>query len=164
MVAYSIIFGIETASGFKKLLGKRTTKLFSSSSRSWRVESREHHMAVLVAFLLMLGLLWSVSGLMMKEELSEFGEAQLWLACIVGPFGVWMRWFLARLNGRGLGEKGLLKWVPFGTLIANVSAACLMASLSMVMKAVELLLFCCQTLIKTSLLHLLVCIFRPYSN
>ncbi|PON59815.1 camphor resistance CrcB family protein [Parasponia andersonii] len=137
LAAYSIIFGIETAKGFRQLLGKRIRKLLSSSSSSWSMETRGHHIAVMVALLLMLGLLWGVSGGMMKEEFTEIGEAQLWLACIVGPFGVWMRWFLARLNGRGLGEKGLFKWVPFGTLIANVSAACLIASLATVMKAVN---------------------------
>ncbi|PON80853.1 camphor resistance CrcB family protein [Trema orientale] len=137
LAAYSIIFGIETAKGFRQLLGKRIRKLLSSSSSSWRLETRGHHIAVMVALLLMLGLLWGVSGGMMREEFTEIGEAQLWLACIVGPFGVWMRWFLARLNGRGLGEKGLFKWVPFGTLIANVSAACLIASLATVMKAVN---------------------------
>ena len=45
-----------------------------------------------------------------------------------------IRWFLARLNGRGLGRAGLFKWVPFGTLAANVSASCIMAALSTVGK------------------------------
>ena len=43
---------------------------------------------------------------------------------MVGPTGVWIRWFLARLNGHGLGKAGLFKWIPFGTLIADVSGAC----------------------------------------
>ncbi|KAM1315940.1 hypothetical protein ACFX2F_019649 [Malus domestica] len=86
----------------------------------------------------MLSSLWSIGGIQLKEEFnSSSSEAQLWLGCIVGPFGVWIRWFLARLNGRGLGKTGLLKWVPFGTLIANVSAACVMAALSTTKKAVN---------------------------
>ncbi|KAM0976562.1 hypothetical protein FF1_019536 [Malus domestica] len=86
----------------------------------------------------MLSSLWSIGGIQLREEFnSSSSEAQLWLGCIVGPFGVWIRWFLARLNGRGLGKTGLLKWVPFGTLIANVSAACVMAALSTMKKAVN---------------------------
>jgi len=57
---------------------------------------------------------------------------------MVGPIGVWIRWFLARLNGHGLGKDGLrFKWIPFGTVIANVSAACVMAALSTIKNAVS---------------------------
>ena len=90
----------------------------------------------------MLGLLWGVCGELLREEFSKGSSgAQLWLACFVGPPGVWIRWFLARLNGRGLGRAGLFKWVPFGTLAANVSAACIMAALSTVKKAVSVCKF-----------------------
>ncbi|XP_024018117.1 fluoride export protein 2 [Morus notabilis] len=137
LVAYSIIFGVETAKGFKLLLGKILTK-FPISNKTWRVDSCERHAVVMVLFLVMLCLVWSVSGIYVREEFrEENGEAHLWLACIVGPLGVWMRWFLARLNGHGLGKAALLGWVPFGTLLANVSAACLMASLSTAKKAVN---------------------------
>lgn len=140
LAAYSIIFGVETAKGFKNLLEKKLTNQESGihSSRSvWRVDSWKRHMAVMVVFVVMLGLLLSLSGILLREEFSgEDGEAQLWLGCIVGPLGVWVRWFLARLNGRGLGRAGLLKWIPFGTLIANVSAACIMAALSTVREEV----------------------------
>lgn len=92
----------------------------------------------MVVLILMLALLWGVSGTLLREEFSSGSSgAQLWLACIVGPPGVWIRWFLARFNGRGLGRAGLLKWVPFGTLIANVSAACIMAALAIGKKAVS---------------------------
>lgn len=93
----------------------------------------------MLVLILMLGLLWGVSGALERREFDIGGSrAQLWLACIVGPFGVWLRWFLAcRLNGRGIGLHGLLKWVPFGTLIANVSAACVMAALATLMKVVR---------------------------
>lgn len=83
-------------------------------------------------------ILWGVSGVLVKAEFKNGGNAaQLWFACMVGPIGVWIRWFLARLNGRGLGKAGLVKWIPFGTLIANVSAACIMAALSSVKNAVN---------------------------
>ncbi|CAN6721334.1 unnamed protein product [Malus baccata var. baccata] len=77
-------------------------------------------------------------GILLREEFNrDNSKAQLWLGYIVGPFGVWIRWFLAQLNGRGLVTAGCLKWVPFGTLIANISAACVMAALSTVKRLVK---------------------------
>lgn len=76
----------------------------------------------------------------MNKDFENGGsEVQLFLACMVGPFGVWIRWHLARLNGQGIGKDGVLKWVPFGTLAANVLAACVMAALATLKKAVILL-------------------------
>ncbi|XP_041013437.1 uncharacterized protein LOC121256656 [Juglans microcarpa x Juglans regia] len=139
LAAYSIIFGVETAKGFRWLLTRQNGSSGNdtrSSSSNWRVNSCRRHLAVMVVLILMLALLWGVSGALLREEFSSGSSgAQLWLACIVGPPGVWIRWFLARLNGRGLGRAGLLKWVPFGTLIANVSAACIMAALAIGKKA-----------------------------
>ncbi|KAL4625130.1 hypothetical protein ACB092_05G002000 [Castanea dentata] len=109
-----------------------------SSSSNWRVDSFKRHLAVMVVLILMLSLLWGVCGELLREEFSSGSSgAQLWLACFVGPPGVWIRWFLARLNGRGLGKAGLFKWVPFGTLAVNVFAACIMAAVSTVKKAVN---------------------------
>lgn len=140
LVAYSIIFGVETAKGFRLLLEKRIANQecgVHSSSRNWRVDSCERHMAVMAVCMLILGLLWSVSSVILREKFSsDSDEARLWFGCIVGPLGVWTRWFLARLNGRGLGKAGYLKWIPFGTLTANVSAACIMAALSTIRIAV----------------------------
>lgn len=139
LVAYSIIFGIETAKGANWLY--RRADMDSSNSGTdchWRVDSCKRHLIVILILLLILASLWGMSiGLEVNEFSSGSPKAQLWLACIVGPFGVWIRWFLARLNGRGLGKSGLLKWVPFGTLIANVSAACIMAALATLKKAVN---------------------------
>ncbi|KAG6714802.1 hypothetical protein I3842_05G220600 [Carya illinoinensis] len=139
LAAYSIIFGVETAKGFRWLLTRKNGSSGNdtrSSSSNWRANTYRRHLAVMVVLILMLALLWGVSGALLREEFSSGSNgAQLWLACIVGPPGVWIRWFLARLNGRGLGRAGLLKWVPFGTLIANVSAACIMAALAIGKKA-----------------------------
>ncbi|KAK9903650.1 hypothetical protein M0R45_001072 [Rubus argutus] len=136
--AYSFIFGVETSKCFRKLLVRSSGYGIASSRKSWRVDSHKRHLAVLAVLLLLLAGLWSVSGILIRQEInSNSSETQLWLACLVGPLGVWVRWFLARLNGRGLGKTGLLKWVPFGTLIANVSAACIMAALATVKKAVN---------------------------
>lgn len=110
----------------------------SGSSRRCRVDSFKRQILVLVALVLILCFLWGGSGLMLKKEFHKGGSrAQLWLACLVGPAGVWIRWLLAKLNGRGLGKAGVLKWVPFGTLIANVSAACVMAALATTKKVVR---------------------------
>ncbi|XP_050130159.1 uncharacterized protein LOC126606816 [Malus sylvestris] len=136
LAAYSIIFGVETAKGFRQILERNSVCGITSSRRRWRVDSFKRHLVALAVLLLMLSSLRSISGILLREEFnSSSSEAQLWLGCIVGPFGVWIRWLLARLNGRGLGKTGLLKWVPFGTLIANVSAACVVAALSTVKKA-----------------------------
>ncbi|KAJ8541695.1 hypothetical protein K7X08_002511 [Anisodus acutangulus] len=139
LVAYSIIFGIETAKGANWLY-KRATMNSSNSGTAyhWRVDSYKRHLILILFLLLTLASLWSMSiGLEVNEFSSGSTKAQLWLACMVGPFGVWIRWFLARLNGRGLGKSSRLKWVPFGTLIANVSAACVMAALATLKKAVN---------------------------
>lgn len=145
LAAYSIIVGVETAKGFKWLLTRQNRSSgngIRSSSSNWRVDSSRRHLAVMAVLILMLVLLWGLSGELLKEEFSSGSSgAQLWLACIVGPPGVWIRWFLARFNGRGLGRSGLFKWVPFGTLMANVSAACIMAALSTVKKAVRFCTF-----------------------
>ncbi|GMP47054.1 hypothetical protein CsSME_00014987 [Camellia sinensis var. sinensis] len=138
---YSIKFGIRTAQGLKWIL--EMSNLFPvsdlpNSKSNWKADYCKRQVAVLVVLLLMLGLLWGISAALEKRDFhSGSSEAQLWLACIVGPFGVWIRWFLARLNGRGLGKAGLWKWLPIGTLIANVSAACVMAALAIVKKAVN---------------------------
>lgn len=130
LVAYSIIFGIETAKGFRWILKRKDI------SCSWccKVDSYKRNIAAMVGFSLILILLWSVSGSLLNKDFSRGVGAELWVGCLVGPVGVWVRWFLARLNVRGVGR---WKWVPIGTLIANVSAACVMAALATVKKAVK---------------------------
>ncbi|CAJ2638507.1 fluoride export protein 1-like isoform X2 [Trifolium pratense] len=133
LVAFSIIFGIETAKGFKGLL--RTLNMTSGSETSRnKIKAKDEgfklQLTVTVMLLLILGLLWGLSGVLMIAEFRNGENSFLWIACIVGPFGVWIRWLLSRLNGHGLGSRDLLNWIPFGTLIANVSAACIMAALA----------------------------------
>ncbi|KAJ7965605.1 UPF0695 membrane protein C977.11/PB8B6.06c family [Quillaja saponaria] len=141
LIASSISLGIETAKGFRWLLNRRKMFFgngFFSSTINWTLDSCRRQLVVMMFFLLMLALLWGVSGALVKAEFNSGGSsAQLWLACMVGPLGVWVRWYLARLNGYGLGKAGLLNWIPFGTLIANVSAACVMAALAAVKKAIN---------------------------
>ncbi|GER37756.1 camphor resistance CrcB family protein [Striga asiatica] len=141
LVAYSIIFGIETAKGFKWLLTKSYIRLFYSTKTCLNpYTSNESRFLVtfMVILLLMLVMLWGLFGTLAAKEFEEGGNrAQLFLGCLVGPFGVWARWFLARFNGRGLGKNGMAKWMPFGTLAANVIAACAMAALANLKKAVK---------------------------
>ncbi|XP_059629654.1 uncharacterized protein LOC132272542 [Cornus florida] len=139
---YSFTIGIRSAKGFRWLLTRLNTSpehhICNNSKRNWKVNTYKRHLAVMVVLVLMLGLLWGVSAILLKKEFdSGSSGSQLWLACMVGPLGVWIRWWLARLNGCGLGRAGLLKWIPLGTLIANVSAACVMAALEIVKKVVN---------------------------
>lgn len=139
---YSIIYGVRTAMGFKGFLETSNVLLLRerlSFKSNWKVDDFKCPYAVMVVLLLALGSVWGASGAFVKREFGHGGsEVQLWLSCIVGPFGVWIRWFLARqFNGRGFGKSGRWKWFPFGTLIANVSAACLMAALATLQKAVR---------------------------
>ena len=157
LVAFSIIFGIETAKGFRWLLNKLNMCSGSGNSMTnCRVDSSLRQLAAMVMFLVMLGILWGVSGALVKAKFKHGGSAaELWFGCMVGPVGVWIRWFLARLNGRGLGRAGLFKWIPFGTLIANVSAACIMAALSSVKSAVSFFVTI-RVPIPPCLMHLLI--------
>lgn len=138
LAASSIAFGIETAAGFKWLWNRRPNTTMSNSPYTWNLDKYKSNLIVTIALVLILCGVWAVCS---AREATEFKKAnniaQLLFACIVGPFGVWTRWYLARLNGRGIGERGLLKWVPFGTLAANVLAACLMAALAILKKAVK---------------------------
>ncbi|KAI9097673.1 hypothetical protein K1719_025444 [Acacia pycnantha] len=136
LVAFSIIFGIETAKGFRWLLNK--SSISNRYEKKWTVNSGKRQLGIMAALVVVLGILWGVFGALAKAKFKHGGSAaQLWFSCMVGPVGVWIRWFLARLNGRGLGRSGHMKWIPFGTLIANVTAACLMAALATVKEAVN---------------------------
>lgn len=141
LAGFSIIAGIDTAQLFKSYL-ESSNKLPQSDPSNPKpiniLTTYKSKFAIALVQLLMLVLLWTISGVFLKREFHNGGAlAQLWLGCLVGPFGVWIRWFLARLNGRGLGKSGLFKWIPFGTLLANVSAACIMAALATIKKAVD---------------------------
>lgn len=93
----------------------------------------------MMMLLVVLCILWGTFiGLETKKFKTGGSVAELYLACLVGPFGVWLRWYLACFNGRGLGKDKKLKWIPFGTLAANVLAASVMAALATLKKAVRI--------------------------
>lgn len=141
LVAGSIAFGIETAKGFRWFCRYTNVNHFFRipSCTSACTSNRSRCLwTFTMTLVLILGMLWGVFGSLEKKEFDSGGsDAQLFLACIVGPFGVWIRWWLARCNGRGLGKNGTLKWIPFGTLAANVLAACIMAALATLKKVVK---------------------------
>ncbi|KAF8047339.1 hypothetical protein N665_3086s0002 [Sinapis alba] len=138
LASYSIILGIETAKGFRWLLQRRAS---SSKERNscLEVNTFKSHIVSMTLMLLLLVALLTVSATQLVKEFDKgTSEAQLWLGCLVAAPGVWLRWFLARLNGRGLGKDGqYLRWVPFGTVIANVAAASAMAALATLKKSVN---------------------------
>ncbi|GAB2252118.1 hypothetical protein Droror1_Dr00004965 [Drosera rotundifolia] len=139
--AQCIILGVHAAKGFRLIL--RRLKLVSVNgfccwNSERKVDSHKFQLIVFVLLLMIWVFLVVLSGVLERKEFGNGGsEAQLWLACLVAPPGVWIRWWLSRLNGQGLGSRGLLKWVPFGTLMANVSAACIMAALATIKKEVN---------------------------
>ncbi|KAL6515571.1 hypothetical protein OROHE_018605 [Orobanche hederae] len=142
LVAYSIIFGIETAKGFKWILTRSYMRSFYGMIKICQNSCISNKSSCLLTFmamlLMMLVILWGLFGILAGKEFERGSrEAQLFLACMAGPFGVWIRWFLARYNGRGLGRNGMLRWMPFGTLAANILAACIMAALATLKKAVK---------------------------
>jgi fluoride ion exporter CrcB/FEX len=47
---------------------------------------------------------------------------RMWMIIIVSPFGALLRWRMSRWNNLKLGWKQLA-WIPWGTFLANVSAA-----------------------------------------
>ncbi|GAB4834872.1 hypothetical protein Ancab_033141 [Ancistrocladus abbreviatus] len=160
LAAYSIIFGVEIAQGFRWLVRRikkdslNDTGCFNIKSR---VDSCKHQLVVIIALMLMWGSLWVMSVILEKKEFKNGSSgAQLWLACLVSPLSVWIRWWLARLNGRGLGKLGWFKWIPFGTLAANVSATCVMAALATIKKAVNTR--DCNTVVNGIQLGLLGCL------
>ncbi|XP_073002282.1 uncharacterized protein [Typha latifolia] len=141
IVNESIAVGVESAEGLRKWYlkwyGKRPRRS-TCNLEHWRVDSGGRHAVVLTIMSLILVSLWCLSGALAIKKLHKSSDgAVLWLGCLVAPPGVWARWYLARLNGEGLGKRRLLKWLPFGTLCANVLAACLMATLAVISKAVN---------------------------
>ncbi|KAF8088380.1 hypothetical protein N665_0544s0025 [Sinapis alba] len=138
LASYSIILGVETAKGFRWLLQREAS---SSKERNSCLEVntfKRHIVSMTLMFLLLVALLTVSATQLVKEFDKGTSEAQLWLGCLVAAPGVWLRWFLARINGRGLGKDGqYLRWVPFGTVIANVVAASVMAALATLKKSVN---------------------------
>ncbi|XP_071692575.1 fluoride export protein 1-like [Rutidosis leptorrhynchoides] len=133
LVAYSFILGVETANGFKWALNK--TNLSSNCCFSV-VNNIISQIILIVVMITLLGLLWSLSlAFLVKDFNGDSSTNHLWFGCLVGPIGVWIRFYLAQFNGKGLGKTEIMKWMPFGTLIANVAASCIMAAFATMKKS-----------------------------
>ncbi|KAF8097826.1 hypothetical protein N665_0280s0028 [Sinapis alba] len=138
LAAYSIILGVETAKGFRWLLRRRASSEKKDSCPKANNTYKRHIMSMILMLTFLMAFLIVSATELVKEFDKGTSKAQLWLGCLVAAPGVWIRWFLARLNGRGLGKDGqYLRWVPFGTLIANVAAASVMAALATLKKSVD---------------------------
>lgn len=136
LVMACISMGVATAKGFGWLLTRLSR---CNSYKCCRVDYRILRTAILLVLILIWIFLWAVSIALWKRGIeAQETTAMLWLACIVGPPGVWLRWFLAGYNGHGFGRSRSMKWFPFGTLAANVLACILVAGSTTLKKAVRL--------------------------
>jgi len=131
----SLLVGIGTA----KLLKWKRASIHDQNKKRWpkfiHIPSTTHyqcHIYGLIIFFTIGGILWIGSLVLSNVDFISHHGTKLWFACVVGPFGVWIRWFLARLNGQGIGKQKHLKWLPVGTLLTNLIATCLMATLSLI--------------------------------
>ncbi|KAG5054159.1 hypothetical protein JHK85_006669 [Glycine max] len=103
----------------QRLMGEVEAKLNISLGKegsnipiNCKVDSYRCQLIVMEIFVVVLGILWGVRGALVKAEFNNGGNVdKLWFASMVGPIGVWIRWFLASLNGRGLGKPGFFKWI-----------------------------------------------------
>ncbi|GJU12046.1 fluoride export protein 2 [Tanacetum coccineum] len=135
LVAYSFIIGVTTATCFKQAINK--TNLCSKSGLS-QVNNLASQSILLVVMITLFALLWGGSVALLKKDFNgDVSTSRLWFGCVVGPVGVWIRFYLAQMNGKGLGRKEIMKWMPFGTLTANVSACCIMAAFATMKKSVN---------------------------
>lgn len=137
----SMRYGLETAEVLRKCIlnwHNKSSQKTKVMLKNLRVNTYNRRILVLISMIMIYITLWSLSCVLATRKLDSVASgAVLWLGCLVGPPGVWIRWYLARLNGRGIGRKGILKWLPTGTLIVNVLACCIMAALSTITKEVH---------------------------
>lgn len=90
----------------------------------------QHRIYGFIMCIIVIGILWGGTLVLSIFDFRNHHKTKLWLACLVGPCGVWVRWYLARINGQGIGAQQHLKWLPVGTLLTNLIATMLMAALS----------------------------------
>lgn len=136
----SLITGISSAKGFLALLQSVQHRRVKRGLPKLQTPVAEDLVRRWKSFWLFVALaagMWIAALLLSLVHISHVVRRRLWLACAVAPPGVWTRWYLARLNGRGLGSKHRLKWLPVGTLLANLIASLLESGLSTVQLAVR---------------------------
>lgn len=126
----SLLAGIDSARGLKlataaKLRWDQTQHDLENAGKQSPVNL--HVSLAVIAFATTC--LWGAALVLLIRGHSSQSLNILWLACLVAPPGVWTRWHLARFNGKGVG--GRLKWLPVGTLLANLIGASLRAVLGL---------------------------------
>lgn len=126
--------GIDSAKGFAVLVEKVQVRRERSGRPRWVAPRPEHlnrRWASLVLFLPLSFALMLAAAIGTSLDVNVIGRRYLWLALAIAPFGTLVRYFLSRLNGRGLGrERAHLRWLPLGTLATNIGASLLEAALS----------------------------------
>ncbi|XP_059072504.1 uncharacterized protein LOC131044345 [Cryptomeria japonica] len=144
---FGLLLGMELAQ-MSLELGIESTKLITYAhiqikkkqlALTW-MPSSEHYQCGLYGFILFMfifAILWGGSLVLLVFNFTSQHKAKLWMACMVGPFGVWARWYMARLNGQGIGAKKHLKWLPIGTLLTNLMTSIVMAALSTIHQVVK---------------------------
>ncbi|KAF6989680.1 hypothetical protein CFC21_006983 [Triticum aestivum] len=142
IVNESIRVGAETGERLRSWILKCIKENSSIGSNcNWeqlKVNTRTKHFVLIAVMMILLSFVWVLSIVLAIIKVRNLDDgAVLWLGCSVAPPGVWLRWYLARLNGQGIGKQRSLKWLPIGTLVANVLAAGIMASLAVTAKAVN---------------------------
>ena len=167
IVNESITVGVETGERLRSLILKYIKGRCSIGHKydweHWRVDTRTKQSVLLSVMMIVMSFLWVLSIALAVVKVRSLSDgAVLWMGCSVAPPGVWLRWYLARLNGQGIGKHQSFKWLPIGTLAANVLAAGIMAALAVTSKAVWPNNFAAEvyTMVKKCV-HLIRLIFLP---
>ncbi|XP_024367354.1 uncharacterized protein [Physcomitrium patens] len=147
MSQMSLLVGIDSATFLKSgLMHPKRVRIRRGWQKHWNSspETLHRRKAGMLVFLAISIILWAACLVLTVTDVNSYVRRRLWLACMVGPPGVWSRWLLARLNGQGIGRNHHLKWLPIGTLLTNLIASTLEAVL-----AVVILVVCidCKTVI-----------------
>lgn len=125
--------GIDSAQGFAALVEKVQSERERGGRPRWLAPKPEHlnrRWASLVLFFPLSVALMIAAAIGTSLDVKVIGRRYLWLALATAPFGTLVRYFLSRLNGRGLGQRRYLQWLPIGTLATNTLASMLEAVLS----------------------------------
>jgi hypothetical protein len=93
------------------------TELFSS--KIYVLHALQTNVAVELMAVLLTAL-WIVLAVVDSSKQHAIRRRQ-WFALLLAPFGAYLRWKLARLNGAA----EWCAWFPFGTLAANLLACCI---------------------------------------
>ncbi|KAH7285987.1 hypothetical protein KP509_33G054300 [Ceratopteris richardii] len=123
--AMSLIAGIDSAKGLQITFAKLFPRRNEPANEDPMQFQLSFHNAIasFVATVLLLTCACGAALFLLIGGRSSLGLRTLWFAALVAPPGVWLRWHLARFNGKGIFTK--FHWLPVGTLLANLLGASL---------------------------------------